>query len=157
MSEVGSIPKAAESAVALRLAGAGYEDIARTVGYSTAAQARDAVERGLALRARDADPEKRELLRAQSGARLERLLQSVWGKALDQNDPEHLSAVRTAAALIDRHTRLYGLDAPTEVMVHTPTQQAIEEWVSAMLGATPAVQVREADVVVIPGEVVVDE
>ena len=37
---------------------------------------------------------------------------------------------------MDRHAKLYGLDAPTEVVVHNPTQTELEAWVTRLLAAT---------------------
>lgn len=146
--------RSAASAVALRLAGASYTEIAEALGFESDARARSAVERDLAARAADADPDKRELLRAQSAARLERLLRGVWAKATNPNDPEHIPAVRTALSIIDRHTRLYGLDAPTEVTVHTPAASEIEAWVNAVIAQAGEPMALEPDVIVIPGEVI---
>lgn len=146
-------PTADSAAVALRLAGASYPEIAEALGMESESTARRAVERDLALRAADAEPEKRELLRAQSGARLERLLRGLWQKATNPNDPEHLPAVTRALAIIDRHTRLYGLDAPAEVVVHTPTTAEIEAWVMRVVGEQESVHAIEADVIVIEGEI----
>lgn len=142
------------AAVALRLAGASYQEIADALVLDSPNDARNAVECDLRDRANDADLEKRELLRAQTAARLERLLRGVWGKATNPQDPEHLIAVTRALAIIDRHTKLYGLDAPAEVMVHTPTSVEIEAWVAAVTSATATVQIAEPDIFVIEGEVV---
>ena len=41
--------------------------------------------------------------------------------------------IATAAlSIIDRHIRLMGLDAPTEISIHTPTQHEIERWVDGV-------------------------
>ena len=148
-------PNSAQAAVALRLAGASYSEIAETLAYDSEEKARAAVERDLAARAADADPAKRELLRAQSAARLERLLRSVWGKAVDPNNAEQLPAVTKALTIIDRYSRLYGLDAPTEVTVYTPTTSEIDEWVAKVVGSGAVLDVVEADILEI--EAAVDE
>jgi hypothetical protein len=93
----------ADAAVALKLAGATWGEIAQIVGYPTARQA--------------------------------------------------LVSVARARELIDRHAKLYGLDAPTEFVVHNPTQAEIERWVATMLvGSLPAA----AEYDIITGEVVDD-
>lgn len=122
------------AAVALRIAGATYQEIADTLEFIDAPAARRAVEEVLAHQAADADPAKRELLRAESATRIDRLLRSVWSKATSPGDLEHLPAVRVALSLIDRRIRLYGLDAPAEVLVHTPTMVEIDAWVAAVTG-----------------------
>jgi hypothetical protein len=125
------------AALTLRLAGASYADIAEALELGSSVQARALVVTTLAARAPDA--EEREHLRAEEAGRLERLLRGVWGKANDPNHAEHLPAIKVALALIDRHIRLYGLDAPAQVVVHNPTVAEIDAWVAQVM----AVQVGE--------------
>lgn len=120
------------AAVALRLAGATYAEIADALGFSGSDTARIAVESELAQMAVNADL---DMLRVEEAARLERLLRSVWQKATTPDNPEHLVAVKVALAVIDRHSRLLGLDAPTQVAIHTPTQHEIEAWVAGVTAA----------------------
>jgi hypothetical protein len=120
----------ADAALSLRLSGATWTEIALALGFPTPRAAMLAVERAL-IKQLDAT-EDRDKMRTIAGARLERLLRSVWGRALDPNDPEQLSAVSRARELIDRHAKLYGLDAPTELVVHSPTQSELEDWVLRM-------------------------
>ena len=56
--------------------------------------------------------------------------------------------------IIDRHAKLFGLDAPTEIVVHTPTQTELEAWVSQMLAGTLP-PVHEYDI--ITGQIVEDD
>lgn len=121
----------AEAALALRLSGAGYPAIARTLEYVNAAAARHAVEKILAASAHEAKDVA--TLRAMTSQRLERLLRSVWSKATDPDDEEHLAYSRTALAIIDRHARLVGADAPQKMEVYTPDQEAQEAWIRGML------------------------
>jgi len=124
----------ANAAVQMRLAGATWGEIALALGYPTPRQALVATERALVKQLDNADD--REKMRKIAGARLERLLRSVWPKAIDPDSPDHLIAVSKARDLVDRHARLYGLDAPTEVVVHNPTQVELESWVTRLLAAT---------------------
>lgn len=133
-----------EAAVALRIEGAPYSEIARTLGYASPALARQAVERSLAT---TVGSEAREQLRFVEGRRLERLLRSLWGKATDETSEEHLAAIRTAVAIIDRHARLYGLDAPTEMVVYTPAASEIEAWVARMAAQVRGELPQEADII----------
>lgn len=121
----------ARSALALRLAGASYESIAKTVGYQSANAAKRAVEGIL----EDTVNESRDLpqLRELTGRRIERLLRSVWAKATDEESADHLAYVRTALALIDRHARLMGVDAPQRLEVSTPDTEAKERWIRGMI------------------------
>jgi len=138
-----------EAAVALRIHGASYSEIARTLGYTTAHNARLAVERGLA---NTVGTESRDQQRFIEARRLERLLRSVYGRATDENDPEHLGYVRTALALIDRHAKLYGLDAPAEVILYNPTAREIQEWINTKAALTSQGFPEEADI--IHGEII---
>jgi hypothetical protein len=161
MSEVEVSPEArnrnAAAAMALKIAGATYEEVAATLGYASEVEARESVERHLAVMARDADPKVREQQRALAGARIERLMRGVWKKANDPLDPEHLPAARVALALVDRHIRLFGLDAPTEVVVHNPTVQEIDAWVATVLGRSEHLALEEPDIVIVEAEVVDDD
>lgn len=142
----------ANAALALRLAGAGYDEVADMLGLASAGAARTAAESALEARAWD-DVTGREKLRAENGARLERLLRSVWAKATNPDDPEHLVAVRVARDVIDRHCRLYGLDAPAEVVIHSPTTHEIDAWVAGMISASTE-ELRAMEPEIIDAEVV---
>jgi hypothetical protein len=137
------------AALGLRLAGASYSEVADTLGLASAVVARDLVEKELAARADDSD--KRDALRLEEAARIERLLRGVWSKATDPTHPEHLPAARTALAMVDRHARLLGLDMPTEVVVYTPTTSEIDAWVATMIQGTSVIdgEVEEADVLAV--------
>lgn len=127
----------ADAAVQLRIAGASWSEIATTLGYPTPRQALVSTERALQRQLQEGD--SREQMRRMAGARLDRLLRSVWAKAVNPADPEHLLAVTKAREIVDRQAKLYGLDAPTEVIVHNPTATEIEAWVAKVVsvGAPP--------------------
>ena len=107
-----------EAALALRIAGASYSEIADVLGYASVASARLAVERSLAstITEESREGEASTHRTADRTTHPRRL-----GKATDENHPEHLAAVRTALSLVDRYAKLVGADAPTEVTVYTPT------------------------------------
>jgi hypothetical protein len=133
----------ADAALALKYAGADWPDIARTLGYPTARAAMVAVELALEARLDDYD---RERLRQIVSGRLDTLLRSVWPKATSPTDPEHLLAVAKARDLVDRHIRLWGLDAPTEVVVSSPTQEQLDAWVARVV-STQTPEVEEYDII----------
>lgn len=133
----------ADAGIQMRLAGATWAEIASTLGYSSPRTALAAVERALAKQL-DNDEDK-ERMRRLAGQRLDRLLRAIWPKAIDPDHPEHLLAVTKAREVIDRHAKLYGLDAPTEVVVHSPTQQELEAWVTTVV-AMSAPPVEEFDI-----------
>jgi hypothetical protein len=149
-----------EAAVAMRMEGAPYSDIAATLGYANATQARTAVERCLASLSHS--PEDRDHLRFLEARRLERILRGIWKKATqefitDENgekiaNVEHLAAARTALAVIDRHSRLYGLDAPQELVVYNPTQIELQKWIEKVAGQVRSAGPEEVDI--ISGEVI---
>jgi hypothetical protein len=123
----------ANSAIALRLAGATWAEIALSLGYPTPRQALVATEK--ALEKQLDSPKDREKMRNLANARLERLLRGVWPKAIDPESPEHLTAITRARDLIADHRKLFGLDAPTEVVVHNPTQDELEAWATRVIEA----------------------
>lgn len=130
------------AALQLRLAGATWEEVALAVGYPTARQALVAVERSLERQLNEADRTK---MRQIAGLRLERLLRGVWNKAIDPENPEHLAAVTKAREVIAQYSKLYGLDAPTEITFHSPTQAELEKWVATVVSAAVP-ELEEADI-----------
>lgn len=114
------------SAVALRIQGANYSEIARLLEYPSAVDARQAVERTLAETVGDDD---REMMRAVESRRIERLFRSTFKRAINEKDPEQLSATKVALMLIDRHIKLRGLDAPQQMVVHNPSAIEMQKWI----------------------------
>lgn len=144
LNEVDKSVTKAQAAVTLRLAGTGYTQIAKTLGYSSATRARSAVERALAASSDKAEDHSH--MRELTDRRLNRLLQSVMGKAVDPKDPEHLSYNARALAIIDRQAKLHGVDAPTKVQV-TPTDQDIMRYIEAVHPLARAhAELEEADI-----------
>jgi hypothetical protein len=141
------VGRTGQAALALRLAGAGYDEVADALGLADAQKARAVAEEALAARAWG-DAVGREKMRGEQAARLERLLRGVWTKATNPDHPEHLVAVRVGRELIDRLVKLYGLDAPAEIVVHNPTQAEIEAWVTEVIGTrTAPLAALEVDVI----------
>lgn len=139
----------ANAAIQLRIAGASWEEVAQVVGYPTPRAALVATERALEKELKTEEGQK--YMRSLAGKRIERLLRGVWAKAINDAHPEHLAAVDRARLLIDRHAKLYGLDAPTELVVTSPSQQELERWVSTVIStSSPALDeadILEADVI----------
>ena len=135
-------------ALALRLAGASYIEVAEALGLAGIVDARELIESTLANTVTSQD---REHLRREEAARLDRLQRGVWSKAIDANHPEHLAAVKVTLQISESRRRLLGLDAPTEISVHSPTQDEIERWVSTVSAQSVADYViLEANVVELP-------
>ena len=133
----------ADAALSMKMSGATWSEIALTLGYPTPRQAMLQVEKAL-VRQLNEDEDKAKM-RQVSGARLERLLRGIWNKAINPNDPEQMTAVSRARELIADHAKLYGLNAPTEVTVHSPTNSELEDWVLQMT-ATMVPDVEEPDI-----------
>lgn len=138
----------AAAAIELRIMGATWTEICATLGYPTPRAALVAVEKALV---RELDVVDREQLRMLVGARLERMLRAVYAKATDPDHPEQMTAQARSLANIDRYIRLFGLDAPAEVVIHTPTAKEIQDWVgrtaAAQLPAVVEADIIDADVI----------
>lgn len=124
-----------QAAVALKLAGTAYSDIARVLDYSDPRYARQAVERALALTADS--PEELATLRVIQTKRYERLLASTWNKAVDPDSPDHLAYNTRASALVGLISKLHGVDAPQKVNF-TPSDEYLNEYVQRFLALTHA-------------------
>jgi hypothetical protein len=142
----------ADAALSMSLSGATWGEIAEVLGFATPRQARAATEKALVRQLeRDDDREK---MRARAGAQLQRLLRGVWNKAINPADPEQMVAISRSREILADFNKLYGLNAPTELMVHSPSQSELEDWVLRMT-ATLIPTVVEPDI--FEGEVVEDQ
>lgn len=127
------------AALQMRYAGATWNEIATALGYPTPRTAMIATEKALERELANADD--REKMRKLAGARLERLIRAVWPKAIDPDSPDQMIAVGKAREVIADHRKLFGLDAPTEVVVHNPSQTELEAWVARVVAfQTPTVE-----------------
>lgn len=133
----------AAAALQLKVAGATWDEIAEVTGFPSARHAIVAVERSLEKELKTEESQK--YMRSLAGKRLERLIRSVWTKAINPEHPEHLQAVSKARDLIDRHAKLYGLDAPTEFVVSSPSAAELEKWVATVISQS-APELPEADI-----------
>lgn len=143
-------PTTAEAGVALKLAGASYSTIAKTLGYSSAYRARQAVEQVLANSADS--PEDRDKMRELTARRYDRLLQSVMGKAVDPRSPDHLAYNARALAIVDRIGKLWGVEAPAQVQVSV-SDKRIEEYINQMRPLAQAQNEAEEHDLVDEGEI----
>jgi len=97
-------------ALALRLEGYLYQEIADKVGYANPSSVYYAI--GAALK-RECPKGEVEEMRAVMSARLLRLFQAVWRYAIA--DPPDLRAMDRAVKILERLCRLHGLDKPIEI------------------------------------------
>jgi hypothetical protein len=143
------------AALAMRLAGANYSEIAEVLGYSDLSRARQAVETAMAS---TSDDETREKARQLANLRYDRLLRSIWEKATQPlvKDPitkedvvnhELLAANRQAALLVERQAKLNGAERPTEVINYTPLAYEIQAELKRILEGSVTDLPTEVDIV----------
>lgn len=128
------LPDKVLSVIRLKAAGADNGEIAQVLGLDGG---EDAVERMIERALRKEmmkNSATREYARQLVRTKIEKLFQSVAGKAFNPNHAEHLAAVGKARELLAQEIRLLGLDAPTEVTVTTPDSAVIERFIQKMSG-----------------------
>lgn len=153
-------PTRAAAAVAMKIDGAGYSDIARVLEYSSAQRARKAVEEAIAAQA--GTPDQLEHIRWVNSRRIERIIASIMPRATNPKDPDHLMYARMAIVTIDRHLRIWGADAPQKVDVtYSPAAGEIERWAMSLAATVHGPQAEEGNIMqignVIDAEIVEDE
>jgi len=99
-------------AVALKVGGNTYDEIAIALGYAHRSAARKAVQSGLAETLHDAGTEE---LRQIEHERLEKLHSSRWPKALEGDGDESDDAYALVLRTMERRAKLLGLDAPVKL------------------------------------------
>ncbi|MFB8402192.1 hypothetical protein [Streptomyces sp. NPDC055912] len=102
-----------KNAIQMVLAGLDYETIAERLGYASRGAAHTDVSRALSANLADVKKEAATLREVQA-RRYQRLLAAVWAKAI-KADTDNLKAVETAARLVDRIVKLYGLAEPDKL------------------------------------------
>jgi hypothetical protein len=131
-----NIPEVAEKwakALALRTAGATFDQIARQLGYASPSGAYEAVMSALKATLR----EPAESVRVMEVERLDRLMLGLWkaatatATATDPRGPD-LESLDRVLKIMDRRAKLLGLDAPQKVAATTPDGTA-----EAMNGLPP--------------------
>lgn len=125
------------AALQMALARVGWDEIAEVIGYPTARQARVAVEQALE-RELGEDPNAKDKMRNMVGQQYNRMVRAIWAKAMDPKNPEQLQAMSRLREINQSYTKLYGLDAPSEMIVHTPTREELDAWVNSQTKAEVA-------------------
>jgi hypothetical protein len=118
-------------AIAMVLAGVDYDTIAERLGYASRGAAHTDVDRALSANLTSLK-DKAQQLREVQAMRYQRLLAAVWPKALKGD----LKAVETAARLVDRIVKLWGLAEPDKLDLDV-TGQITAEDLLAIIRATP--------------------
>ena len=104
-------------AMALKLSGASYAQIAQHLGYNDASAARKAVMRGM----KNAEQENAGELRRIHYSRLEHMLMLLWPDVNAKDMP----SINAALGVMDRMERLYGLNAAERLEVSSGEQTVI--------------------------------
>lgn len=126
-------------AMALKLAGASYAQIAQTLGYHDASGARKAVQRGM----KNALHETAGELKKIHYGRLEHMLMLIWPE-VNQRD---LPAMSAALAIMDRMEKLYALNEAQKIDVGVGRETVIladgdkESYIQALEEAGKRLQV----------------
>src|SRR5690606_33466981 len=121
-------PSRASAAVNLLFSGASYADITKVLDYRNVEETKRAI--WGAIGSLDIDEYRRNQERELMARRLNKLVSSGWKRATNPNDPDHIAYQRLMLAIMDRQAKLFGLDAPTESIVYTPSQQEINDHVA---------------------------
>jgi hypothetical protein len=118
-------------AIGMVLAGVDYDTIAERLGYASRGAAHTDVDRALSASLTNLK-DKAQQLREVQAMRYQRLLAAVWPKALKGD----LKAVETAARLVDRIVKLWGLAEPDKLDLDV-TGQITADDLLAIIRATP--------------------
>lgn len=97
-------------AIALRLAGAQYEQIAEQLGYANRQAAREDIRRSLEQNLKEGSADG-ETLRELNRLRMERLLVVAWNQAMNGDQ----KAMETARRLIESINKMYGIGTTLRV------------------------------------------
>ena len=150
----------AKAALAMKIRGADYDEIATDLNYATPGEARRAVETLLAGLAEDDGAAAWATQRNLHALRLEGLLASVFEPAIDDTNDMHLAYNRRAVEIMDRISRLRGFDAPQRAIIYTPDAAEFDAVVSRVLEQSAVSQPHEGDIFELaaaPDEIVIEE
>ena len=106
-------------ALALRIAGATFDEVAHALKLYGRSDAHKLVTRALSRH----QAEQVDEMRLVEGARLDRMTRAVWAAAV-QGDVE---AVRAVIRISERRARLFGLDAPQRVNISDDVDEQIRQ------------------------------
>lgn len=121
-------PTRAAAAVNMAIEGSSYYDIARVLDYPSPSAAKKAV--WAAIGDIEPDPDEVKRQRHMMSQTLGRLQASMMRRATNPKDPDHVQYVRATIAVLDREAKLLGLDAPTNIVLHSATAQEIDDYVA---------------------------
>lgn len=116
----------AQAAVALKIGGRSYGEIAEILGYASVEKATQAVERELASGATDYEKKR---ARTMANASYELLKRSIMPKVMDTEGAEHLAAVSQFRGILAEQVRLNGAALPAEMILRSPTEGELDAWI----------------------------
>lgn len=120
----------AYAALELKVKGHPAEKIAAALGYPNARAVGVAIELALGEELRETD---KAILRSIAVRRLEQAWRSLADKIADPAHPDHIAAINTGVKVIAQHSRMMGLDAPTEILVNTPSGEEMQRYVDEIM------------------------
>ena len=144
-----------QGALAMRIRGADYGEIATVLEYASASDARRAVEHLLAEVSEADGPGAWQTQRQVARLRLEGLLAAVYPIALQPSDEGFFAAQRQAVTRVDRINVLDGLNAPTRHVVYSPAAAEFDAVVQKVLESSGIHEPHEGDIFEL-AEIVID-
>lgn len=136
--EVGDVPqkevehsriRSRKAALELKMMGVPFHEIAKLLEFPTPGAARQAVEQAI-IDSGSFEGEK-ETMRSLMGLQLDRWHQSIAGKIIDPRNTAQLEYMAMGLRLLERKSRLFGLDAPTKVELHNASNEEITSLIGA--------------------------
>lgn len=126
------------------MAGASYSELADLFDLPSAAAARQAIERALVDAAPDSVGDRSMLIQKQAMT-LDMLQKSIMTKAVDGNNPDQRGYIDTILKIHDRKAALFGLNAPSTMLLATPGDDELQRYIHQVALATGAEVPEEGD------------
>jgi len=133
----------AQAAAVMLVSGADFATIAQVMDFESEDAARKAAETAMAASFDSWD--KAHLRRVLTG-RLEGLWRIAYTRAQNDRYSAKEAATKNALAILDRLGKMYGIDEPTQVVLHSATSQQINDWVARVTSAEMKALPQEEDI-----------
>lgn len=117
------------------MAGSSYAELAQLFDLPSAAAARQAIERALAEAAPDTQADRPMLIKKASMT-LDMLQRSIMGKAIDPENPDQRGYIETVLKIQDRKAALFGLNAPSTMLLATPGDDELQSFIHQLAVAS---------------------
>lgn len=126
------------------MAGASYAELADLFELPSAAAARQAIERALVEAAPDTMGD-RSMLVSKASMTLDMLQRSIMNKAIDTKNPDQRGYIESVLKIMDRKAALFGLNAPSALLVATPGDDDLQRFIHELAVASGGEVPVEAD------------